>query len=108
MCADVFLCVDACFDSEKVEVVDGVCGYTQVSYVAGCVFVPCAVGCGDCALILGLFYAFFCTVDDNICPAREPVYMMLSLCRYELVSFLLAATTYVLLVLCLQCIANFW
>ena len=43
---------DVGFYSKKIKVVDGVCWYIEISYVAGCLFVPCEVGCGDCALKL--------------------------------------------------------
>jgi hypothetical protein len=45
-----FLDKDAGYYSKKIKVVDGVCWYIEISYVAGCLFVPGEVGCGDCAL----------------------------------------------------------
>ena len=41
---------DVGYYSEKIKVINGVCRHIKISYVAGCLFVPCKVGCGDCAL----------------------------------------------------------
>ena len=54
----LFVCFfdkDVGYYSKKIKVVDGVCWYIEISYVAGCLFVPCEVGCGDCALKSAVF-----------------------------------------------------
>lgn len=46
--------IEYCFHSQKVEVGDDICRFTQVSHVTRCVFKSYATGCGDCALRLCL------------------------------------------------------
>lgn len=52
---DFWFFKDVGYYSKKIKVLDGVCWYIEISYVARCLFVPCEAGRGDCALRTAVF-----------------------------------------------------